>query len=78
MSNLGSALGYPIQNGEGSNDDGSNDDSYNDGSLDSFDDQEIGSRRGGEEAVPNWGQPSKPVSQTKGVHSFVFYFVFVN
>jgi hypothetical protein len=65
VSNLGSALGDPFQNGEGFDDDSSNDGS--------FDDQEIGSRHNGEEAVHNCGQPSKPVSQTKGVHSFGFY-----
>ncbi len=56
MSNLGSALGDPFQNG----DDDDDDDSSNDGSLDSFDDQDIGNRSDGEELVHN--TPSKQVS----------------
>ncbi len=60
MSNQGSALGDPFQNGEGFDDDSSNDDSSNDGSLDSFDDQDIGNRSDGEEVVRN--TPSKQVS----------------
>ncbi len=54
MSNLGSTLGDPFQNGEGLDDDSSND-----GSLDSFDDQDIGNRSDGEELVHN--TPSKQV-----------------